>query len=64
MAHKGLNFRETVFLALKQFLDSQKAEKKTYKWNCKPFDGDGLVDDLKGRDWDDIRTRLYEGRGG
>lgn len=64
MAKRGLNFKEFMLVALRQFLNSQKHEKKKYGWEPKPFQGDGLVNELQGAGWEEIRARAYEGHGG
>lgn len=35
----------------------------TYELPDRSVDGDGLVDDLRGRGFDAVRDRAYEGRG-
>lgn len=62
---KGNTFREVVETALSSFLkEKEEEEAKPFILKDCSVKGNGLVDDLKGWDWDEIMRRAYEGRGG
>lgn len=64
MIQNGQTFKELITTLLRNYMQSQRKKAKPFKWRCRPFRGDGLVDDLKGAGWEKIRERIYEGHGG
>lgn len=64
IVQKGQTFREVVEAALRLYLESQRQKRRSFKWRHKPFKGKGMVEGLQEGDWDKIRERVYEGRGG
>ena len=62
-AKKGKTFREIVETALSLFLKAEE-NARPFKLKDGSFKGNGLVEGLQWGDWDEIRRRAYEGRGG
>ncbi len=60
----GTTFREVIEKALRLFLKKGAKKEKPFKLKICSFRGNGLVDDLPEWDWEEIRRRAYEGRGG
>jgi hypothetical protein len=50
--------------ALRQFLDANTEATPPFKLRKSSFRGNGLQAHLTSEDWDDIRSQIYQGRGG
>lgn len=61
---QGIPLREIVESALRDFLKIKRNKKKKFQLRKHPFKGYGLSRDLTEGDWNSIRKRIYEGRGG
>lgn len=42
---------------------AERGERGAFRLRRVTFRGDGLVEDLAGASWDEVRRRAYEGRG-
>jgi len=56
-------FKELVESALRQFLNISRSPKKFKLKKC-AFKGKGLQEGIREGDWEQIRSLIYEGRGG
>lgn len=61
---KGTTMKTIIESALRLFFDQRQSGKKVFHLKKTSFCGDGLVDGLQEGDWEEIRGRIYEGRGG
>lgn len=61
---KRTSFREIVETALRQFLESQAKKTKSFVLKTHTFNGQGLQEGFTEGDWNTIRKRIYDGRGG
>ncbi len=58
------NLRTVVESALRQFLKVQQQKPSHFKLKKASFKGEGLREGLHEGDWKEIRSKIYEGRGG
>ena len=58
---RGLSFKQVVEAGLRKELDANRTSPRPFRLKVRPFKGRGLVENL---DWNTIRERVYEGRGG
>lgn len=63
-AAEGTTVRELVETGLRAVLGQRRAKGAPFQLRSASFKGKGLQPGLQGADWEDIRERLYEGRGG
>lgn len=64
VAHQeGTTFRALVEEGLRRVLDDRRSRSR-FRLRAVSFRGEGLVPGLSEGDWDEIRGRAYEGRGG
>lgn len=61
---RGTTLRALVVDGLRALLNDARPADTSYELPDHSFQGDGLVDGLAWTDWDEIRERVYEGRGG
>ena len=61
---KNISLKEIIESALRLFIDSQKKESKPFQLKKHTFKGSGLHDGIEEGNWDKIRDKIYEGRGG
>lgn len=61
---RNLSLKAIVEQALRQYLDHSAVSEGAFKLRKHPFGGYGLQPGLDWHDWDTIRSRIYEGRGG
>ena len=61
---RGTTLRALVVDGLRALLSDARDASTKYTLPDRSFRGDGLVDGLTWTDWDQIRERIYEGRGG
>lgn len=59
----GTTMRELFEQALRSVL-AERAGRRAFRLRRVTFKGEGLVEDLAGASWDEVRRRAYEGRGG
>jgi len=50
--------------ALRLYLDRQKSEEPVYRFENHSFRGNGVCDGVQEGAWEQIRSAIYEGRGG
>ena len=60
-AARGLTLRQVVEAGLRRVLESQQAATRPFRLRKVTFKGTGLAED---DDWNSIREKIYEGRGG
>ncbi|MCG8554548.1 MAG: hypothetical protein MJD61_04555 [Proteobacteria bacterium] len=60
---RGLTFRELVLQGLRETLDRSE-QRKRYVMKDLSVGRGGLLEGLTTSDWEEIRRRAYEGRGG
>ena len=58
------SFKEIVETALRYFFESQSKKSRAFVLKTHTFNGQGLHDGLTEGDWNTIRSRIYNGRGG
>ncbi|QQR80881.1 MAG: hypothetical protein IPJ69_01650 [Deltaproteobacteria bacterium] len=61
--HK-MSLKDMIETALKRFLQSPSEKSGAFKLRNMSFKGRGLVAGLGENDWNEMRSRAYEGRGG
>ena len=61
-AREGITVRALIEEGLRKVVD--RRDRRGFKLRRVPFGGDGLAPDLSYADWDAIRDRSYEDRGG
>jgi len=61
---RGKTVRALVVEGLHAVIERGAAKRAPYRLRDKSFGGDGLVEGLSATDWERIRERTYEGRGG
>lgn len=61
---RGTTFREIVESAMRAYLQSRNKEKRRYAFKSHTFKGEGVQEGISEGDWNNIRSRVYEGRGG
>jgi len=65
LAHKRhTTLREVVLEGLRTVLDHTKSRPKSFRLKDLSYGNGGLVEGLLATDWDEMRKRAYEGRGG
>ena len=63
-AAKGTTFKELVERALRLLLKAESRSPRIFRLRRHTFRGKGLVAGIAEGDWQEIRRRAYEGRGG
>lgn len=63
-AEQGVTLRELVESGLRRVLEARREEGRRYVFHTHTFRGNGLQPGLQEGDWNLIRERSYEGRGG
>jgi hypothetical protein len=63
-AKRQQTLKSVLEMALRQFLDANPETPSSFKLRKSSFRGNGLQTPLNQADWDDIRSQIYEGRGG
>jgi hypothetical protein len=63
-AADGTTVRELVEVGLRSVLQQRQSRSLPFKLRRASFKGKGLQPAMQGVQWDDIRERAYEGRGG
>jgi len=58
---RGLSFKQVVETGLRKVLDSSRTSPRPFRLKVRPFKGRGMAENL---DWNIVRERIYEGRGG
>ena len=61
---RGTTFREIVESALRTYLQDRRKKELQYSFRNHTFRGEGVQEGVAEGDWQDIRSRIYEGRGG
>ncbi|MFQ6046344.1 MAG: type II toxin-antitoxin system VapB family antitoxin [Gemmatimonadales bacterium] len=59
---EGTTMRALIEQGLRRVL-AERGERGAFRLRRVTFRGDGLVEDLAGASWDEVRRRAYEGRG-
>ncbi len=59
-----LSLKAVVESALRELLASGQSRLQEFRLKKHPFGGQGLQEGLSDSDWETIRGRVYEGRGG
>ena len=63
-ARRETTFRAIVELGLRHVLESEPEVSQPFRLRKHTFRGNGFQPGLSDGDWDEIRRRAYEGRGG
>ena len=61
---RGTTFRALVESALRSYIQERHKEKRRYTFKPHTFRGEGVQEGISEGDWNDLRNRIYEGRGG
>ena len=61
---RGTTMKTIIESALRFFFDERDSEKKSFHFKKETYGKNGLVEDLQEGDWEEMRSRIYEGRGG
>ena len=61
---RSSTFKEIVETALRRFLEQEKARNASFRLRDASVGGDGLQPGVQEGNWDQIRSLIYEGRGG
>ena len=63
-AAEGTTFRQLVEAGLRHAVAQRKRRLVPFRLRDASFGGNGLVEELKGAPWEQVRDMAYEGRGG
>jgi hypothetical protein len=63
-AQRQQTLKSILETALRQFLDATIETPTPFKLRKSSFRGNGLQPHLVSEDWDEIRSQIYQGRGG
>jgi hypothetical protein len=63
-AQRQQTLKSILETALRQFLDANTEATPPFKLRKSGFRGNGLQVHLTAEDWDEIRSQIYQGRGG
>jgi hypothetical protein len=63
-AREGTTLRALIEQGLRRILSDKKKPKAPFKLRDASFKGRGLHPDMQGATWEQIRDKIYEGRGG
>ena len=58
------SMRELMETALRLYLDRLKQPRKKFRFQNHSFKGDGVCEGIEEGAWEQIRGKIYEGRGG
>jgi hypothetical protein len=61
---RNTTFRNILESALRAFLEKQRKPKPQYTFRNHPFHGEGTQGNIQEGDWQTIRKKIYQGRGG
>ncbi len=61
---RGCTLKALMEAGLRRVIEEQPASRRPFKWRRRHVDGEGLHPELADADWSEIRTLIYEGRGG
>ncbi len=61
---RNTTLRAILLEGLRRVVEQQSSDPKTYELRDESFGRGGLVEGLSATDWEQIRERVYEGRGG
>jgi hypothetical protein len=63
-AREGTTLRALIEQGLRRILGERKKPKSAFRLRDASFKGRGLHPDMQGATWEQIREKIYEGRGG
>ena len=61
---KSTTMKDLMEAALRQYLDNQNGLKKQFRFKNHSFKGNGICDGVEEGAWENLRSTIYEGRGG
>ena len=58
------SMKELMEAALRFYLDRRQEQKRAFEFRNHPFKGNGVCEGVEEGSWEQIRSTIYEGRGG
>ncbi len=63
-SERSSTFEEIVETALRRFLEQEKTRKASFRLRDASVEGTGVQSGIQEGNWDELRSLVYEGRGG